>query len=99
MGMGEIHPIPPISSATVGRNLGRARRGYLRDCGNALDDGDVTLEEGSVLPGPSDVEPIPAEPDDLPPTLPPPCNTLQGRNDPRYTVQLAFTTPNIPTPK
>ena len=72
VGVGDGHPSPPISWAIVGRNLRRARRRYLRACGNLLGNGDVTLEDGSILPEPSDDEPIPMEPDATYLTLPPP---------------------------
>ena len=52
--MGDIHPSLPIFRAIAERNLGRARRRYLRACGNVMDIGVVTLEDGSVLPVPSD---------------------------------------------
>ena len=99
MSTGDVHPSLPISCASVGRNLDRARRRYLRARGNVTDNGDVTPEGGSDLPEPPGDEPIPAEPDALPLTLPPPSHELQGSDDPRYAEQSVSTMPNIPTSK
>ena len=76
MDAGDIHPSLPIFRAIAQRNSDRARRRYLRACGNVLGNGDVTLEDGRILPEPSDDGPIPMEPDATYLTLPPPFNTF-----------------------
>ena len=88
MDMDDLRPCLPIFRLIAQRNLGRARRRYLRARGNMIDNGDVAFGDGSVLPEPSDDEPIPVEPDGLPRTLPPPFNELQGSDDPRFAVQF-----------
>ena len=63
MDVDDLHPSLPIFRESAERNLGRARRRYPRARGNVMHIGDVTLGDGSVLPEPSDGEPIPVEPD------------------------------------
>ena len=64
-----------------------------------MEPGDVTLEDGSVLPEPSDSEPSPADPVVLPLTPPPPFSVFQDSDDPRFAVQSVSTLPDIPTSK
>ena len=52
MALDDLRPTLPIAWAVVGRNLGRARRRCLRACGNATEQDEVTLEDGTVLPEP-----------------------------------------------
>ena len=54
MDLGDPHLSLPISWAIAERRLDTARRGYLQARGNVMDNDDVTLEDGSVLPVPSD---------------------------------------------
>ena len=38
----------------AGRSFGRARRRYLRACGTPMEPGDVLLDDGIIIPEPSD---------------------------------------------
>ena len=49
----DLHPALKISRAVVERNLDRARRRYIRACGNVTDRNVDGLENGTVLPQPS----------------------------------------------
>ena len=59
MDVAALHPALLIFRAVVERNLGRARRRYLRACGTPMDDGYVMPEGGAVMPELSDDEHIP----------------------------------------
>ena len=75
MDMADLNPALPIFRAVVERNLGRARRRYLRACGTQTENGDTLLGNGDIIRDPSDDEPIPVE-KDSPLTLPPPCDIV-----------------------
>ena len=86
MDMGILDPALPTFWAIVERNLGRARRRYLRACGTVVDTGELMVEGGSILPEPSDDAQIPAE-QDLPLILPRPFDAIHTGAYPRNTVQ------------
>ena len=97
MDLDDLHPTLPIFRAVVERNLGRARRRYLRACGSGMDKDEVALEDGSVLTEPSDDDSLPMESADLPLELPPPFSEIQGSIDPRFSVRLDSSMPSFPT--
>ena len=95
----DIHPALQLFWAHAERSVDRARRRHLHACRSVIDNGDVKLDDGSVIPEPSGGEPILMGRDTGSPTLPPPFYTIPGTDDPRYTEQLDTFLPEIPFPK
>ena len=82
--------------AIAERNLGRARRRYIRACGHVADRNVDSSEDGAGQPEASGDEAIPVEPKYIQFTLPPHFNILLGSQYPHFTVQMIPRPPKRP---